>query len=156
MLSFLRSKSSDIPVDKIVNGTNELSLHTNNNNSAAQMSDAPTTASHQQCSEDLLKSLGYQNANDLRETIYGECFCAQWSQQRSCTFIADAFYVFLDILRTIRDPEKPSTLEDLHVVYEEGIFIQAPTSDNVQVVSGDWMYSISLTSSHRPQLTHLD
>lgn len=40
----------------------------------------------------------------------------------------------LDILRTIKDPEKPSTLEDLNVVYEQGIFIQEPTSDNVQVV----------------------
>lgn len=38
------------------------------------------------------------------------------------------------MLRTIRDPEKPSTLEDLKVVYEDGIIIQAPTSDNVQVV----------------------
>lgn len=42
--------------------------------------------------------------------------------------------ILSDILRTIRDPEKPSTLEDLHVVYEEGIFVQSPTSDNVQVV----------------------
>lgn len=41
------------------------------------------------------------------------------------------------ILKTIRDPEKPSTLEDLKVVYEEGIFIQPPTSDNVQVVSSE-------------------
>lgn len=40
-----------------------------------------------------------------------------------------------DILRTIRDPEKPNTLEDLNVVYEEGVFVQEPTSDNVQVVS---------------------
>lgn len=39
-----------------------------------------------------------------------------------------------DMLRTIRDPEKPSTLEDLKVVYEDGIFIQPPTDDNVQVV----------------------
>lgn len=38
------------------------------------------------------------------------------------------------MLRTIRDPEKPSTLEDLKVVYEEGIFVQPPTSDDVQVV----------------------
>lgn len=38
------------------------------------------------------------------------------------------------MLRTIRDPEKPSTLEDLKVVYEDGIIIQPPTSDNVQVV----------------------
>lgn len=41
----------------------------------------------------------------------------------------------IGILKTIRDPEKPSTLEDLKVVYEDGIFIQPPTSDNVQVVS---------------------
>lgn len=39
------------------------------------------------------------------------------------------------MLRTIRDPEKPSTLEDLKVVYEEGIFVQPPTSDDVQVVN---------------------
>lgn len=43
----------------------------------------------------------------------------------------------LGILKTIRDPEKPSTLEDLKVVYEDGIFIQPPTSDNVQVVSSE-------------------
>lgn len=90
MLSFLRSKSSDTPVDKIINGTSELSLHTNNEDSAAQMSSVPTTASPQQSSEDLLKSLGYQNANDLRETIYGECFVRS-KFKRSCTFIADAF-----------------------------------------------------------------
>lgn len=40
-----------------------------------------------------------------------------------------------DILRTIKDPEKPQTLEDLNVVYEEGIFVKDPTSDNVNVVS---------------------
>lgn len=40
----------------------------------------------------------------------------------------------IEMLRTIRDPEKPSTLEDLKVVYEDGIIIQPPTSDNVQVV----------------------
>jgi len=38
-------------------------------------------------------------------------------------------------LRTIKDPEKPSTLEDLNVVYEDGIFIKDPTSDGVQVVN---------------------
>lgn len=41
---------------------------------------------------------------------------------------------FSDMLRTIKDPEKPSTLEDLNVVYEEGIFIQKPTGNNVAVV----------------------
>lgn len=42
--------------------------------------------------------------------------------------------VFLDFLRTIRDPEKPATLEDLNVVYMEGIFVKSPTPDNVQVI----------------------
>lgn len=40
----------------------------------------------------------------------------------------------LDFLRTIRDPEKPSTLEDLKVVYEEGIFVKEPTADKVPVL----------------------
>ncbi len=39
-----------------------------------------------------------------------------------------------DYLRTIRDPEKPNTLEDLKVVYEDGIFVQKPTDSNVIVV----------------------
>uniref|UniRef100_A0A182WJF6 MIP18 family-like domain-containing protein n=1 Tax=Anopheles minimus TaxID=112268 RepID=A0A182WJF6_9DIPT len=56
-----------------------------------------------------LQEMGYRNVNDLRETIY-------------------------DFLRTIRDPEKPNTLEDLHVVYEEGIFVNEPTPGNVNVV----------------------
>uniref|UniRef100_A0A182NI38 MIP18 family-like domain-containing protein n=1 Tax=Anopheles dirus TaxID=7168 RepID=A0A182NI38_9DIPT len=56
-----------------------------------------------------LQQLGYRDTNDLRETIY-------------------------DFLRTIRDPEKPNTLEDLHVVYEDGIFINEPTPGSVNVV----------------------
>ncbi|KAL9692691.1 hypothetical protein quinque_000038 [Culex quinquefasciatus] len=56
-----------------------------------------------------LSQLGYRSVDDLRETIY-------------------------DFLRTIRDPEKPNTLEDLKVVYEEGIFVQEPTEGNVYVV----------------------
>lgn len=56
-----------------------------------------------------LTQLGYRSVDDLRETIY-------------------------DFLRTIRDPEKPNTLEDLKVVYEEGIFVQEPTEGNVYVV----------------------
>lgn len=48
------------------------------------------------------------------------------------------------MLRTIRDPEKPSTLEDLKVVYEDGIIIQPPTSDNVQVVCYQFIISIYL------------
>ncbi|XP_044736321.1 MIP18 family protein galla-1 [Chrysoperla carnea] len=39
-----------------------------------------------------------------------------------------------DFIRTIKDPEKPQTLEDLNVVYEDGITIQPPTTGNVSVV----------------------
>ncbi|XP_017051133.1 MIP18 family protein galla-1 [Drosophila ficusphila] len=60
--------------------------------------------------EDALPhELGYRNATDLQETIY-------------------------DLLRSIRDPEKPCTLEDLNVVYEDGIFVMPPTRSNVSVV----------------------
>ncbi|XP_016989476.1 MIP18 family protein galla-1 [Drosophila rhopaloa] len=57
----------------------------------------------------LLHELGYRNATDLQETIY-------------------------DLLRSIRDPEKPCTLEDLNVIYEDGIFVMPPTRSNVSVV----------------------
>ncbi|XP_017072615.1 MIP18 family protein galla-1 [Drosophila eugracilis] len=57
----------------------------------------------------LLHDLGYKNATDLQETIY-------------------------DLLRSIRDPEKPCTLEDLNVIYEDGIFVMPPTRSNVSVV----------------------
>ncbi|KAH8372819.1 hypothetical protein KR009_005388 [Drosophila setifemur] len=57
----------------------------------------------------LLQELGYRNATDLQETIY-------------------------DLLRGIRDPEKPCTLEDLNVIYEDGIFVMPPTRSNVSVV----------------------
>lgn len=53
------------------------------------------------------------------------------------------------MLRTIRDPEKPSTLEDLKVVYEDGIIIQPPTSDNVQVVCYQFIYDILWVAKQR-------
>lgn len=59
--------------------------------------------------EALLKELGYKDAQDLQETLF-------------------------DALRSIRDPEKPCTLEDLNVIYEEGIFVLPPTKSNVYVV----------------------
>uniref|UniRef100_A0A1A9USI2 MIP18 family-like domain-containing protein n=1 Tax=Glossina austeni TaxID=7395 RepID=A0A1A9USI2_GLOAU len=59
--------------------------------------------------EALLQELGYKNASDLQETVY-------------------------DALRTIRDPEKPATLEDLNVIYEDGICVMPPTKSNVSVV----------------------
>uniref|UniRef100_U5EFH8 MIP18 family-like domain-containing protein n=1 Tax=Corethrella appendiculata TaxID=1370023 RepID=U5EFH8_9DIPT len=63
----------------------------------------------QQNNNQTLQDLGYKNSQDLKETIY-------------------------DFLRTIKDPEKPNTLEDLNVVYEDGIFIKNPTPSNVHVV----------------------
>ncbi|XP_067004589.1 MIP18 family protein galla-1 isoform X2 [Anabrus simplex] len=39
-----------------------------------------------------------------------------------------------DLIRTIRDPEKPATLEDLNVVYDEGVFIKPATQGAVCVV----------------------
>lgn len=42
--------------------------------------------------------------------------------------------ILSDYIRTIRDPEKPSTLEDLNVIYEDGIFVKKSTADNVHIV----------------------
>ncbi|XP_052860726.1 MIP18 family protein galla-1 [Anopheles cruzii] len=59
------------------------------------------TAATKEAFGPTIQNLGYRNISDLKETIYG-------------------------FLRTIRDPEKPNTLEDLHVVYEDGIFVTEP------------------------------
>ncbi|XP_071054100.1 MIP18 family protein galla-1 isoform X3 [Onthophagus taurus] len=40
----------------------------------------------------------------------------------------------VDFIRTIKDPEKPNTLEELNVVYEDGVFILENTPTNVNVV----------------------
>ncbi|KAF5280442.1 hypothetical protein FQR65_LT03251 [Abscondita terminalis] len=39
-----------------------------------------------------------------------------------------------DSIRTIKDPEKPNTLEELNVVYEEGVFVQNAIVGNVNTV----------------------
>ncbi|XP_069673127.1 MIP18 family protein galla-1 [Periplaneta americana] len=39
-----------------------------------------------------------------------------------------------DYIRNIRDPEKPATLEDLNVVYEDGVMIKQSTEDDVRVL----------------------
>lgn len=36
----------------------------------------------------------------------------------------DIYILFLDLIRNIKDPEKPNTLEELNVVYEEGILVR--------------------------------
>ncbi|GJQ66145.1 hypothetical protein Trydic_g4210 [Trypoxylus dichotomus] len=43
-------------------------------------------------------------------------------------------YTIYDFIRTIKDPEKPNTLEELNVVYEDGVYINQPTQGNVSVV----------------------
>lgn len=42
--------------------------------------------------------------------------------------------ILTDILRTVRDPEKPTTLEDLNVISEDFIYVEKPTDSNVHVV----------------------
>ncbi|XP_031341538.1 MIP18 family protein galla-1-like isoform X1 [Photinus pyralis] len=39
-----------------------------------------------------------------------------------------------DFIRTIKDPEKPNTLEELNVVYDEGVIVQNPTAGNISVI----------------------
>ncbi|CAH1164234.1 unnamed protein product [Phaedon cochleariae] len=47
------------------------------------------------------------------------------------TELKDTIY---DLIRTIKDPEKPNTLEELEVVYEDGVMVGQPTSGDVNVV----------------------
>lgn len=46
---------------------------------------------------------------------------------------ADFSGTVYDIIRTIRDPEKPSTLEDLEVVYEEGVEVEQLENQQVHI-----------------------
>lgn len=52
---------------------------------------------------------------EVKDTIYG----------KNIKVLTQVGYVnlwnLLDLIRTIKDPEKPNTLEDLNVVYEDGI-----------------------------------
>lgn len=142
MLSFFRSKSSDATVNKIISDTENLSIEkaeiaieTTVTPITAMNSTTINTKSPNECTDSnaLLKSLGYQNETELRETIYGKMNFSLNHSTKNIRF--SSVFHSVDILRTIRDPEKPSTLEDLKVVYEDGIFVQLPTSDSVQVVS---------------------
>ena len=136
MLSFFRTKSTDTTqVDGVVTATQNLTMQSN--------SPSTTNAEESTDSSELLKTLGYANSTELKETIYGWCLVGIYRLTGSEKLIVA--YSISDILRTIRDPEKPSTLEDLNVVYEEGVFIQNPTSDNVQVVSLETLDQMSLS-----------
>lgn len=140
MLSFFRSKSSEASVDKIVNGTKNIALEVDE--TPIDAANMQPISNDNQNNDASLQSLGYQNETELRETIYGKfvkgCCCELRFFFFNLIKIKSVLIMCIshvaDILRTIRDPEKPSTLEDLKVVYEEGIFVQPPTSDDVQVV----------------------
>lgn len=72
MLSFLRTKS-EATVNKIVNGTKDLSLKVDETpidvaNMESTLSDGNTS----------LKSHGYQNEAELKETIYGLSNCVHF------------------------------------------------------------------------------
>ena len=58
-----------------------------------------------------------QDDNELKYTIYGN-----WESEVSLDWL-----VVSDVIRTIKDPEKPNTLEELNVVYEEGVEVAVST-----------------------------
>lgn len=72
MLSFFRTKSDETTVDKIISGTHGLSIE--HIERAANKLDTMDSAAIANNHDSLLKSLGYQNAVDLKECIYGNCF----------------------------------------------------------------------------------
>lgn len=59
-----------------------------------------------------------KDAEELKYTVYGKT-----KKQNNVTNKPWWIIVILDFIRTIKDPEKPSTLEELNVVYEEGVFV---------------------------------
>ncbi|KAL7735080.1 hypothetical protein ACLKA6_002048 [Drosophila palustris] len=108
MLSYIKRKLSES--DSVASGSNSNSTATVAAEIVRKTSQMSLDNGVIAYGEDaLLHELGYRNATDLQETIY-------------------------DLLRTIRDPEKPCTLEDLNVIYEDGIFVMTPTKSNVSVV----------------------
>lgn len=72
MLSFFRTKSSESSVDKIINGTTNLSIAevATPQNIKSNMQ-STTYDIHTNDPNALLKSLGYNNDTELKETIYG-------------------------------------------------------------------------------------
>ncbi|XP_062129089.1 MIP18 family protein galla-1 [Drosophila sulfurigaster albostrigata] len=112
MLSYIKRKLSES--DSVASSSSNSNSNSNGSTTAAELVRKTSQMSLDNGAiaygEDaLLHELGYRNATDLQETIY-------------------------DLLRTIRDPEKPCTLEDLNVIYEDGIFVMQPTRSNVSVV----------------------
>lgn len=82
MLSFFRTKSTEPQVSDITVATEALSMAASPSTAASTMSkEQPTLISHSDGttlaltstnqSIDLLKSLGYNDATELRDTVYG-------------------------------------------------------------------------------------
>lgn len=59
---------------------------------------------------------------ELKDTIYGNV---------NEVFQLKLIMIFLDIIKTIKDPEKPNTLEELNVVYEDGISVRLITHEDI-------------------------
>ncbi|XP_013102030.1 MIP18 family protein galla-1 [Stomoxys calcitrans] len=109
MLAFIKRKLSESDSTSNSNSTTTESVLVRKTSQMSLGSSSGEDAAVDIGEDALLKELGYKNANDLQETVY-------------------------DCLRTIRDPEKPATLEDLNVIYEDGIFVMPSTKSNVSVV----------------------
>lgn len=73
MLSFFRTKSSEDTVNTIINGTKNLSVEVAEIATPEHLQIMQSTNDNNQLnhSNALLRSLGYNDDNDLKETIYG-------------------------------------------------------------------------------------
>lgn len=68
-----------------------------------------------------------EKTQELKDQIFGRYLqCLMFTQYIiGLTIVSEQ----TDIIRTIKDPEKPATLEDLNVVYENGVEVSIQNSD---------------------------
>lgn len=66
-----------------------------------------------------------EKTQEMKEQIYGQCRLPNLVSRHYHIITVGVHFPFYlpvtDIIRTIKDPEKPATLEDLNVVYENGV-----------------------------------
>lgn len=74
-----------------------------------------------------------QDENELKDSIYGEWNQMSWKLNVDDKNFNWKGYV-ADLLRTIKDPEKPQTLEQLNVVYEDCIEVQQINPQGVVLI----------------------
>lgn len=72
MLSFFRTKSTEVSVDKIIEGTNSIALKVDRTAIDVANRDDPMSTNQNTHTNEKLKSLGYQNEDELKQTIYGK------------------------------------------------------------------------------------